>query len=288
MTEAVKEFNAPKEMRIQRIDPRAIREEKGFNVRLKYEEEEINELKNSIIKQGVKVSLRGKKIAKNDYVLTDGHRRHRAVMKAIKEGHDIKYVPFTLEPKNYSEEHRIADLITMNSGKALNPVEEAEVFQRLKKFGWTQEEIADHIGKTQAHVSGRLKVAEFSKYIKGLLVDKVIKTNLALEITENFPNVEDQKKALTPAIKKMKEAGQKKVVAQNIKPPRKKKETSSNITLGSQERTGKYHKLFDDTIQLMTEKKWQKRKIDKVKAIKKLLDSKDPQAMFRGFSKMAL
>ncbi|MHA1972826.1 MAG: ParB/RepB/Spo0J family partition protein [Candidatus Hodarchaeales archaeon] len=277
-------LNVTKEYRILNVDPRAIREEKGFNVRSKYDKDEIETLMKDIIKNGLKKPLHGKRVAKDDFIITDGHRRRRAILMAIEKGHDIKYVKFIPEAKGYSEENRILDLVTMNSGKPLNPVEEAEVFTRLNKFGWSQEVIAEHIGMTQAHVSGRMKIQDFSRYVKDLLIDKIITVSLAETVVDNYPTIEDQKKTLQAAIKKMKEVGRKKVMGKDVKKPRRKPVSAPQ----TQDRVGKYHKLFEDTIVIMKEKKWTKKKIDKVSAIMKLLDSKDSQAMYRGFSKMAL
>ena len=75
-----KKINETQRKDILYIDPRQIKIEEGFNTRTDYGN--IDELMNSIIENGVKIPLRGFKDG-DFYIITDGHRRLTATMKAI-------------------------------------------------------------------------------------------------------------------------------------------------------------------------------------------------------------
>ena len=76
------------------VDPKVIVVKNGWNPRTDFSGEE--ELRDSIIQNGVLIPLRVKKVD-NVLELIDGERRLRATHLAIKEGHNIESVPVILE-----------------------------------------------------------------------------------------------------------------------------------------------------------------------------------------------
>jgi len=177
------------------VDPRTIIVEEGFNVRVDYGD--IAALSVSIAENGVRVPLRGYK--KGDgYVLTDGHRRYKAIMLLVEQGTEIR-VPLLTE-KNPSMEQRIIDMYICNDGKKLTPLEEAEIVTRLQNLGLTSKEVATKLGCTEAHVcnmraisdlptklKNRIKVNEISS----TLVLSVVRQNKELTIDQITAKVED-------------------------------------------------------------------------------------------------
>lgn len=166
-----------------RIDPRKIEVEKGHNVRdfsLQENQEHVNQLSQSIAALGVQNPL-VVRYEKGRVVLVDGECRLRATMKAIKDGAEIKTVPVITEPAHTSEEGRIVELLTRNTGKQLNMLERGEVFARLKNFGWTDADIAKKTGITGAHVSNILTLHTAPVAVKTMVAQGQIAPTLAVQ-----------------------------------------------------------------------------------------------------------
>lgn len=87
-----------------------------------------------------------------DLYLTDGHRRHKAVMRARAAGVDIKSVPCLMEERGMSEPDRVAGMLTRNNGVHLTMLEQCKVAKLLINHGWNDEQIAKAAGKTVAYV----------------------------------------------------------------------------------------------------------------------------------------
>lgn len=177
------------------IDPKLIVADENFNVRQDYGK--IDELKNSIIENGVKQPLRGFRDKDNNHFrLTDGFRRHAAVMKAISEGCSIKKIPFVLEEKGYTNEQRLIDMFIMNSGKNLTPLEEGELFIRLENYGWARKDIARKIGKTEAHISNMILVSQAPMFVKNQVSSNVMSATTASELLRATKNDENRQREI--------------------------------------------------------------------------------------------
>ncbi len=140
-----------------KVDPQAISVCEGWNPRTQFD---ITDLVASIREHGffqwkpLLVKERGSGLE-----LIDGERRLRAVLQLIEEGVEISAVPVMLE-KNGSAPDLIVSSIIANQGESLSPLDEAHAFLRLQNFGWDSKKIAQKIGKSLAHVYGRLKLLE--------------------------------------------------------------------------------------------------------------------------------
>lgn len=202
------EINKTKRSDVLFIDPRIIKVEEGFNTRIDYGD--IGELKSSIVENGVRVPMRGYKDG-DTYVLTDGHRRFKAVNMALDEGIDIARVPFISENKKSLEE-RIFDILLFNDGKTLTSLELGETYKRLLNYGYNLTEIAKKIGKTVKHVSDMVKVACSTKELKKLVNDGVISATLVAEVKGKVKNDEEAEEILKTVsdIKKEESNGDKK------------------------------------------------------------------------------
>lgn len=164
-----------------KIDPKIIKVEPGFNVRVENDAlaEHIAGLKASIKDLGVQTPLTVR--LHNDEVwLVDGHCRLRAVMDLIGEGEEIETVPCIPEGKYASEADRIVALFTRNSGKPLDPVEKAEVFKRLVGFGWSEEKIAQKAGLTTKQVGNILTLGSAPQEVKEMVSAGVVSATTAV------------------------------------------------------------------------------------------------------------
>lgn len=225
------EINKTKRSDVLFIDPRIIEIEKGFNTRIEYGD--IDELKTSIIENGVRVPMRGYKNG-DVFVLTDGHRRFKAVNKALDEGIDIARVPFISEKKKSLEE-RIFDILLFNDGKTLTPLELGETYKKLLQYGYNFSEIAKKIGKTIKHVSDMVKVACSTKELKELIKDGDVSATLVADIKSKVKNDEEAEEIIktVSSIKKETSGGDKKkekVTKKDIEDllPEKPKEEKEN------------------------------------------------------------
>lgn len=178
----------------------------NFNVRKDYGD--LEALASSIQENGVKVPLRGYKKGDN-YFVTDGHRRY-AALKLLKErGLEIQ-APFVVETKDYNEEKRVLDMLITNEGKALLPIEEAEVYSRLIAYGWSKQKIATKASKSISHIDNMLLLSSAPKSLKNEVVDKKITSSDAVKLLRSKRDVNDteaRKEVLKrkPTLKHLKE-----------------------------------------------------------------------------------
>lgn len=172
------------------FDPRLLKIDAGYNVRdleALDERDDLNELKESIRTNGVRVPLEVRLIDEDVFVVS-GHRRHKAVMELIAEGEEIKAVPVMPEPKHTSEVDRILNLVVSNSGKPLKPLEIAEVVRRLIAFGWEKQQIAKRLGwKSPSTVTQHLDMLALPEGVKEQVRENVISATEATKVLKNLP-----------------------------------------------------------------------------------------------------
>lgn len=138
-----------------------------FQPRRKFAEEELQELKQSIQHYGVLQPLLVT-IGQNDtYVLVAGERRLRAAKLA-----GLKTVPCVVGEYDNRQKAEIA-LIENIQRANLSYIEEAAAIQRLlTEFGVTQEELGQHLGKTQATIANKLRLLRLDNEIKDVLLQE--------------------------------------------------------------------------------------------------------------------
>ena len=177
------------------VDPRAIRVENGWNPRTDFAG--LDDLKNSIIENGVLVPLRVKRGPDDEIILIDGERRLRATLTAIEEGRDIQSVPCIFERNGIGEIEAFFLSLLANQGEPLNPVEEAEAFRRLKGWGLSIAGIAKRIGKSPEFVRGRLALVDASPEVQNAVKTEQVGIKDAIKIVKNAGgNIKAQNKAL--------------------------------------------------------------------------------------------
>lgn len=195
------------------IDPKNIIIKDEWNARKDYGN--LEELSNSILESGLRNPIR---IYMEDGKphLTDGFRRLKAIMNLIEQGHEIKAVRCLYEDKGYNEEKRVLDMLLCNDGKRLEPIEEANVIQRLVNFGWTQFQVATKIGKTQGYVCQRLKLLEAPVVVQTALAEGNITTSAVIDVLNNVPESE-QTAVVELAVETAKANGKKKAGSNEVK-----------------------------------------------------------------------
>lgn len=187
------------------IDPRNIVVVDGFNVRREFD---LEELKEQIKDKGVLnpvtvIPFRVDGVEK--YKLVDGERRYRAVMEAIAEGADIRFIKALKAPKDATLESLYIEQMMRNEGKRFTEYECAIMYLRFKEeFGYSQVEIAQKFHKSPAAISKCLSLLELPDYIRERVQAGELSVSAAKEITANYFDEESQIEAVNVALGKAK------------------------------------------------------------------------------------
>lgn len=171
------------------IDPRNIVIEKDFNVREEYGD--IAGLAKSIAKNGQLEAIVVSKIRGTDqYLLADGHRRLRAINKAIEDGAEIQFVKAIVTDGNPI--HRLLTMvITGVDKKPLTNLEEGEAYKRLKEQGMGAKEIAEQVGKSYVHVYAMMKLADAPDQVKNYIKKGEISGSVVSKLMKDYNTVEE-------------------------------------------------------------------------------------------------
>ena len=146
-------------MRITSIEPNRNQPRKDFD------EEALNELAESIRKHGILQPILVRKSGKR-YEIIAGERRWRAAKLA-----KLKEIPVIVKEFEDGEATEIA-LIENIQREDLNPVEEAQAYQRLMdSFFLTQEQVAERVGKSRAAVANRVRLLKLDPEVLGYLLE---------------------------------------------------------------------------------------------------------------------
>lgn len=124
----------------------------------------LEELAESIRKQGVIQPLLVREIKRDRYEIVAGERRWRAAQLA-----KLDTVPVII--KEISDQNAMAVALIENIQREdLNAIEEAIGFQRLlKEFGLTHQEVADAVGRSRTAVTNLLRLLALHPSVKKLL-----------------------------------------------------------------------------------------------------------------------
>jgi len=120
-----------------------------------FSEVELEELATSIKRRGVlqPILLRPDPDAPNRYQIVAGERRWRAAQRA-----GLKTIPAVVRDMDELQLLEVG-IIENVQREDLNPIEEAEAYGALiKRFGRTQENLADSVGKSRAHIANTIRL----------------------------------------------------------------------------------------------------------------------------------
>jgi ParB family transcriptional regulator, chromosome partitioning protein len=136
-----------------------------FQPRIRFSQEELDELSRSILEQGILQPLMVRK-AETGYELIAGERRLRAAKIA-----GMNEVPVVV--KNVSDGQLLEISIIENIQREdLNALEEAEAYNRLMdEFNLTQEEVAARVGKSRPTIANFLRLRQLPEPIKASILD---------------------------------------------------------------------------------------------------------------------
>ena len=128
-------------------------ERSRFQPRKYFDEKKINELAESIKKNGLIQPIAVRKGKNNAYEIIAGERRWMAAQKAGM--HKVPVIVFDLND-NQSLEIAIIENIQRED---LNSIEEAKGYDRLiKQFNYDHEKLSEFMGKSKSHISNTLRL----------------------------------------------------------------------------------------------------------------------------------
>ena len=128
-------------------------ERSRFQPRKYFDEKKINELAESIKKNGLIQPIAVRKGKNNAYEIIAGERRWMAAQKAGM--HEVPVIVFDLND-NQSLEIAIIENIQRED---LNSIEEAKGYDRLiKQFNYDHEKLSEFMGKSKSHISNTLRL----------------------------------------------------------------------------------------------------------------------------------
>ena len=147
--------------RSRRSTPRAGQPRKQFD------DARLDELAASIRTQGIIQPLIVRARARaGGYELIAGERRWRAAQRAGL--HEVPAVVRDVAPTQAFEMALVENL----QREDLNPIEEAAGYQRLiDEFGYTQEQLAERVGKDRSTVANALRLLRLPEGVRGLVAD---------------------------------------------------------------------------------------------------------------------
>lgn len=135
-----------------------------YQPRHAFNQEQLEELANSIKAKGVLQPIVARSLADKRYEIVAGERRWRAAQLA-----GLTEIPVLVREIADEAAMEIA-LIENIQRENLNPIEEAEALKRLiDEFHITQEAVADAVGKSRTAVANYLRLLQLSFDVKKLL-----------------------------------------------------------------------------------------------------------------------
>jgi ParB family transcriptional regulator, chromosome partitioning protein len=131
-----------------------------------FDDARLAELADSIRAQGVIQPLVVRSRAQGGYELIAGERRWRAAQRA-----GLRELPVVVRDVAAARAFEMA-LVENLQREDLNPIEEAEGYQRLaSEFGYTQESLAARVGKERSTVANALRMLRLPVGVRTMVVD---------------------------------------------------------------------------------------------------------------------
>ncbi|GAB1442105.1 ParB/RepB/Spo0J family partition protein [Ignavibacteriales bacterium] len=137
-----------------------------FQPRTNFDREALEDLKRSILTNGLIQPVTVRKVAENSYELISGERRLRAFREL-----GFPEIPAYIMAVSSDEVMLAMALIENIQREKLDPIEEATAYQRLmEECDLTQEEIAERVGKNRSTVANSIRLLKLPDRIKDSLI----------------------------------------------------------------------------------------------------------------------
>ncbi len=235
------ENNGVREVRINEIEPNIDQPRKHFN------DEKLAQLADSIKQHGVVQPL----IVHRDgstYKIVAGERRWRAARLA-----GLQTVPVIVRELSSKQVMEIA-LIENIQREDLNPIEEAEAYERLiSEYGMTQEEVSETVGKSRPAITNSIRLLSLQDKIKSSLISGEISSGHARALLSIDSN-DIQLKALDEINKKDLSVRETELLVKQLSTPKKpKKAKVSDAEYQAIEE--RFREIFGTRVRIMNNRK---------------------------------
>ena len=155
--------------------------------RKEFDKEKIEELAQSISKNGLIQPLILTKNDNESYTLVAGERRWRAAQIA-----NLKILPSLLLPTDLDKDE--ISLIENIQRENLKVTEEAQAYQKLiDKNSYTHDQLSKIVGKSRSHITNLLRILNLHEYFSDLLNKGIISMGHARALVGKKPEDLDEK-----------------------------------------------------------------------------------------------
>ncbi len=160
------EAASPEESRGLRHLPIELLHSNPNNPRKQFREEELEDLSKSIREKGLLQPIVVRQRADGEFEIVAGERRWRASQRA-----GLHELPVLIRDLSDGETLEIA-LIENIQRSDLNPLEEARAYgQLLEQFSYTQQQLADSVGKSRSHIANTLRLLTLPESVRSYIED---------------------------------------------------------------------------------------------------------------------
>ena len=200
-----------------------------YQPRTYFNEEKLNELKESIEKNGLLQPIIVKKAVKGYYIIA-GERRYRAF-----ELLDRKEIPAIIKEMT-DEEMMVFAVLENLQREDLSALEESESYRNLMdKMSLTQEELAKKLGKSRPYIANSLRLLKLPTEIKNKLEQGVISTAHARTLLSLKTKKAMEEVCVLVVERKMSVRELEEYVAKLLKPREVRKTKAKDIFIEEQE-----------------------------------------------------
>lgn len=190
-TEVIKEVVKEVIKEVDTVDINKI-EPNRFQPRKSFDEDSMQELADSIRQHGLIEPLIVQKSEEDFYSIIAGERRWRAAKIA-----GLKDIPVIVKDYTSQQVMEVA-LIENLQREDLNPIEEAEAFNRLiMDYNLKQDEVAEKVCKSRVAITNSLRLLKLDERVKNMVIEDKIKSGHARALLA----IEDGDKQYNVAIK---------------------------------------------------------------------------------------
>jgi ParB family chromosome partitioning protein len=175
-----------------------------FQPRKTFVQEELQDLANSIREKGVLQPILVRPIAgeTNAYEIVAGERRWRASQMA--KLHDV---PVVIREMSDGESLELA-IIENVQREDLNAIEEAAAYHELMdRFQYTQDRVAQEVGKSRPHIANTLRLLKLPESVKAMVRDGQLTAGHARTLI-GAPDAEARAKAIVESALNVRQAEQ--------------------------------------------------------------------------------
>ena len=156
-----------------------------FQPRKNFEKKQLEELASSIKSRGIIQPIAVRKISDDKFEIIAGERRWRAAQLA-----NIHEVPTVLLDADDELAAEFAVLENVQR-EGLNSLEEANGYQTLiDKFNYTQDKIAEMIGKSRVYIANTLRLKKLPSEIQDMIINGLLTPGHARSLIDVNNNVE--------------------------------------------------------------------------------------------------